>query len=326
METLPLLGVDVCKSFLDACLLSPGERPKERRFANSPEGIAALLAWAGPLACLGVESTGGWERPLALAAFRAGLSVRVENPRRVRDFARASGRLNKTDRADARAIAEFLGKLEGRAWRPAGPTEREMEGLTAQRAALLQERTRLASRLEHRSGMPPLVVRQLDARVSALAGELREVEEARRALVAADEGLRRGRDALLGLKGVGEATALLVLSLAGNVEDYPSAQGYAAAAGLAPCRRESGAWRGRARISKQGDAALRAGLYMAAVVASRHDPLMRAFRERLVGAGKTTMQAVVACMRKLLMRIYGVLKAVREGREPYYGERPEPAT
>ena len=320
------LGVDVCKSFLDACLALPDGSRRERRFANDPRGIAALLAWGradGPCV-LGMESTGGYERDLALAGTQAGLTVRVENPRRVRDLARATGRLNKTDRADARAIAEFLSKVEGRPWRLCDPTARELEGLTAHRAALLEERTRLANRLERRPSLPALAVRHLETRLCALDDEIRETEGARRRLARGEAGLSRELDALAGLTGVGEASALLVLARAGNVEDYPSAQAYAAAAGLAPCRRESGAWRGRSRISRQGDAALRSGLYMAAVVASRHDPPMRGFRDRLLAAGKSPMQALVACMRKLLMRIHGVLKAVRAGKEPFYGTRPEP--
>ena len=319
----PVLGVDVCKGFLDACLLHPCGSRKERRFANDAQGIASLLVWGADARVLGMESTGGYEISLARAGAASGLLVRVENPRRVRDFARAGGRLNKTDRADARAVAEYLPRFEGRAWSPPTERARELEGLTAHRAALVEERTRLGNRLEHREELPALVARQLEARLKGLARETEEVERERRRLVEEDEGLRRDRDALLGLKGVGETTALLVLSLAGNVEDYASAQGYAAAAGLAPCRRESGSWRGKTRISKQGGAALRSGLYMAAVVASRHDPLLKAFRDRLRERGKSPMQALVACMRKLLMRCYGVLKAVRNGKEPYYGTKPE---
>jgi transposase len=326
METLPLLGVDVCKSFLDACLLRPGARPEERRFANSPAGVAALLAWAGPVSCVGVESTGGWERPLALAAFGAGLPVRLENPRRVRDFARASGRLNKTDRADARALAEFLARVPGRPWSPPSPLRAELCGLAAHRRALLEERTRLSNRLAAPLGLPALARRQVEERLSRLAEEVAQVEAERRRLVASDPALAREKEALVRMAGVGEATAMLALAHAGDLDAYPSAQSYAASAGLAPCRRESGAWRGRSRISRQGSAELRSGLYMAAVVAARWDPLMRGFRERLLAAGKSPKQAVVACMRKLLMRIYGVLRAVREGREPYYGEKPAPAT
>jgi len=318
------VGVDVSKSSLDACLLTR-ERPKERRFPNDEKGVARLLAWARELGAggVGMEATGGYERALALAAHASGLLVRVENPRRVRDSARASGRLNKTDRADARAIAEHLRRYEGRAWRPASPVARAMDGLTAHRAALLQERTRLGNRLERRGDLPALVAAQIDARLSALERDLEEVEAERRRIAREDAALARDAEALRGLPGVGEATALLVLALAGNVEDYPSAQSYAADAGLAPCRRESGAWKGKSRLSRQGDASLRSGLYMAAVAAARCDPLMRGFKERLLQRGKTKMQALVACMRKLLMRCYGVLKAVRSGKEPFYGHSPK---
>lgn len=213
-------------------------------------------------------------------------------------------------------------KIPGRSWSPPEAQARELQGLTAHRASLLEERTRLQNRLERKESLPALVRRHLEARLVAVDLEVAEAEAARLALVRADAGLSRDMKALTGLKGVGETSALLVLSLAGNVEDYPTAQAYAAAAGLAPCRKESGSWRGRTRISKQGDAALRSGLFMAALVACRFDPLLKEFRERLIERGKTKMQAVVACMRKLLMRMYGVLKTVRSGGEPFYGERP----
>lgn len=318
METKPTLGVDVCKAFLDACLLSPGGSRSERRFANDARGIAALLAWAGPAGTLGMESTGGYERDLALA----GLLVRVENPRRVRDFARATGRLNKADRADARAIAEFLSKVDGRPWRLADPVARELEGLSSHRAALCQERTRLGNRLERRAALPGLAVRHIEARLDAIDREVEEVEQARRATVANDAGLARDLRALVALKGVREASAMLILARAGNVEDYDSAQSHAAAAGLAPCRSESGTQKGKTRMSRQGDAALRSGLFLSAVSASRYAPVLREFRERLIANGKTKMQAVIACMRKLLMRVYGILKAVRRGETPFYGKRP----
>ena len=237
MENQATLGVDVCKAFLDACLLRPGARPEERRFANSPEGIAALLAWGGDAPVVGMESTGGYERDLAAAAALAGRLVRVENPRRVRDFARATGRLNKTDRADARALAGFLARVEGRPWRLADPASRELEGLTAHRAALLEERTRLTNRLERRESLPALVARHLETRRCALDDELRETDAERGRLARADARLARDLAALTGMTGVGETTALLVLARAGNVEDFPDAQAYAAAAGLAPCRR-----------------------------------------------------------------------------------------
>lgn len=149
--------------------------------------------------------------------------------------------------------------------------------------------------------------------------DLLELEEARRRLVGAHEALSRDLEALLGITGVGEATALLVLSEAGDTQSYPDAQSYAAAAGLNPCRKESGTWKGRTGISKCGSRTLRSGLYLAASVASRHNPLVRAYRENLLARGKPKKQALVACMRKLLMICYGVLKAVRNGKTPFYG-------
>lgn len=319
------LGVDVCKFYLDACVLFSDGKKEERRFRNDASGIASLLSWGVSFGVpvLGMESTGGYERNLALAGSSQGIPVRVENPRRIKDFARASGRVNKTDRADARAIAEFLSKMEGRPWRLAASSSRELEGLTQHRASLVAESRRHQNRLEHRETMPDLAVRQTEARLVSLKKDLAEVELERRRLIASDPSLSRDFAALVRLRGVGEEVAALVLARAGNIEDYPNAQSYAASAGVAPCRRESGEWRGKSRISKRGDAALRSGLFLPALCAARYDPVLKEFRARLLANGKTKLQAAVACIRKLLMRIYGILKAVRAGKEPYYGEKPD---
>lgn len=322
METSAILAADVCKDRLDLFRIRSGERSKERSFANDEKGIRSLFEWAGPIDVLGMESTGGYERALALAGLERGVTVRVENPRRVRDFARATGRLNKTDRADAKVIAEFLSKVEGRPWFLADASTRELDGLTLHRRALLEERTRLGNRLEHREALPGMALRHIQDRLQMLKKEIQEVEEARRRLVENDSELKRDYEAILKLKGVGETTAMLVLARARNVEDYDSAQSYAAAAGLAPGRRESGKWKGKTRISKQGDAILRAGIYFAGSVASRYDPTLKEFKQRLLARGKNKMQTLIACMRKLLMRIYGILKALRQGKTPYYGDQP----
>ena len=319
-----LLGVDVCKAFLDACLLHPCGRAEERRFANSPEGIAALLAWGGGASVVGMESTGGYERDLALAGTEAGLLVRVENPRRVRDFARATGRLNKTDRADARAVAGFLGKVEGRPWRLAAPVSRELEGLTAHRGALVEERTRLANAWSAAPRCP-----RSPSATWRRAGAPSTTSCARRTPSAAGSpaptrGSRATSRPSRACPASGRRPPSWSSPAPATSRTTPAPRPTPRPQGSPPAAGSPGSWKGRTRISKQGDASLRSGIYMAAVVASRFDPVLKEFRERLLAGGKTKMQALVACMRKLLMRCYGVLKAVRAGKEPFYGERPRP--
>lgn len=318
------VGVDVSKDALDACGISE-EGKREARFDNNAQGIARLLAWAkalGKVAALGMEATGGYEFDLAGEALEAKLPTSVENPRRVKDFARAMGYLNKTDRADARAIAEFLRRIGPSPWRLADPHVRELAELTRHRSFLQGERNRIQNRLGHRKRLPELVVSQLEARLKTLDQEVDELDKARLGLVQKQEALHRDLEALVGIPGVGQTTALLVLAEAGDVENFPDAQSYASQSGLAPCRRESGKSQGRSQISKAGSRHLRGGLFLAGSVAARYHPEVMELRARLLAKGKTKMQALIACMRKLLMICYGVLKKVRNGEKPYYGKRP----
>jgi transposase len=319
------VGNDISKDWIDCEVL--GELTcHRRRFKNDPRGIDQLIKWSqsfGLVLALGMESTGGYELDLAVAAHLAGLPVSVENPRPIKDFARAMGFLNKTDVADAHAIAEFLRRIGPSPWRLADPVVRELSQLTRHRVFLLGELNRVCNRLEHKGSLPELVVEQLLALRVSLGGLISQVEQDRLRLVETGDTLQRDYQALIGIVGVGQTTAILVLSEAGDVEQFNDASTYASCrSGLNPTRRESGKWQGRSRISKQGSKLLRSGLFLAASVGSRYNPVLKAFKERLLAAGKTKMQALVACMRKLLMLCYGVLKAVRAGKEPYYGQKP----
>ena len=314
------VGSDISKLWIDVCGRSE-HGCQSRRFSNDATGIQKLLDWVvslGEVVAFGMESTGGYELDLALAGLEAGLPVSVESSRRIRDFARAMGYLNKTDRADARAIADFLRRVGASPWRLSDPAMRELSQLTRHRAFLTGQLGRVTNRLEHAKSLPQRVLGQLQVQREQLQAQLVEIEEARRQAVASSEELTRDVQTLTGIVGVGETTALLVLSEAGDVEQFASAAAYAAHAGLNPVRRESGAWRGRTSISKRGSTLLRSGLFLAASVASRYNPVLKAFRQRLLDAGKTKMQALVACMRKLLMLCYGVLRAARAGKQPYY--------
>lgn len=320
-----IIGVDVSKRSLDVCALCGQETKRELRFQNSSAGIKQLLAFAkslGQIAAFGMESTGGYELDLALAALEAGLPLSVENPRRIKKFAGAMGYLNKTDRADARAIAQYLLRIGATPWRLSEPHVRELSLLTRHRASLLSELGRTRNRLEHARHLPELVCRQLQTAAARIAQDIQEIDERRVQILQQNKELGEQAQALMRIKGIGPATAILVLAQAGDVQNFENAQTYAANAGLSPCRKESGAWRGASAISKCGNRQLRAGLFMAASIGSRFNPVLKEFRKRLLERGKTKMQAIVACMRKLLMICYGVLKALRNGKQPFYGPIP----
>ncbi len=218
------------------------------------------------------------------------------------------GQGNKTDPADALLIAEYAQRERPPAWQPPTPIARELQALVRRRDDLRQ----LAAREKARLAAPGLTrtTRQSIRRtMTFLAKEADRLQGQADALIAADETRTADRDLLLSIPGVGAATASTILGELPDPTHFASAQQAAAYAGLAPREYRSGtSVRRRTRLSKAGNARLRKALYLPALTAIRFNPLLKAFFERLVGAGKTKMQAVGACMRKLLMIAYGVLK------------------
>lgn len=318
------IGIDVCKKHLDACALAPGARPTSRRFDNDAKGQAGLLEWALSLAAEGagarfcMESTGGYELELASLLAARGLFVSVENPRRIKAYAQAAGLSNKTDRADARAIAGYLMRMDPRPWSLAPAVRRELALLLRHREGLLEQRNAAASRLEHERALPAFVVSQLRSLLALLDLQLEEAERERSRLVRSDEGLRAQVEALCGIPGVREATAALLLSEMGDARGFERAEEWAAQAGLFPRRRESGDFRGASFMSKAGNAHVRRALFMPAMSARRWNAPVRDLADRMRDKGRKPVQILVACMRKLLLQCYGVLKALAEGREPVY--------
>jgi transposase len=311
------VGIDVSKDTLDACLLLPGGKERQTAFANDARGHAALLAWAdhhaaGAVAegglhfCL--EATGPYSEAPADALAAAGRRVSVANPARVKAHAAAGGQANKTDPADARAIAQFARDRCPPLWQPPAPEVRELQGLVRRADDLVE----MAARDKGRLASPALTKaarRSVERTVRLLEKEAQKVRAQADALIAASPALGADRELLESIAGVGRQTATTVLAELPALERLPSAASAAAACGLAPREFRSGtSVRKRTRLSKAGNARLRKALYLPTLTAIRFNPLLQRFFERLVAAGKPKMQAVGACMRKLVMLCYGVLK------------------
>jgi transposase len=322
------VGIAVSKATLDACLLTPDGRAREAAFGNGARGHAALIAWAGRHAggrglhfCL--EATGPYSEAPALALVGAGHPTSVVNPTRVKYAGLMRGRGNKTDPADARLIAEYAARERPPAWRPPAPEVRELQALVRRRDDLRE----MAAREKGRLDSPALrgAARQSVARaIKFLTREADRVQAQADALIAASPALAADRDLLASIPGVGSQTAATVLAELPGVDQLPSAQSAAAYAGLAPREFRSGASvRRRTRLSKAGNARLRKALYLPTLTAVRFNPLLRSFFARLVAAGKPKMQAVGACMRKLAMICYGVLKN-RRPFDPQWGSKTAP--
>jgi transposase len=322
------VGIDVSKGTLDCCLLLPAGRAREAAFGNDPRGHAALLAWAdrhasGAPLHFCMEATGPYSEAPAAHLAGAGRHVSVVNPARVKYAGLARGRGNKTDKADARLIAEYAAREAPPAWRPPPPEVRELQALVRR----IDELTEAAAREKGRLASPALTaaVRKSVTRVvRLLEREAARLRAAADELVAAAPALRAGRDLLESIPGVGRQTATVILAELPAVDRLPSAQSAAAYCGLAPREFASGASvRKKTRLSKAGNPRLRKALFLPTQTAVRFNPLLKGFFARLVAAGKPKMQAIGACMRKLVMIAYGVLKN-RRPFDPAWSSRTAP--
>ena len=307
-----VLGLDVAKGKVDACLVCADGRILEECFVNTRRDHERLLAWlerhrAGAAVVAGLESTGAYSRAWRDLLHLAGHVVCLLNPARPKAFAEACGLRNKTDRVDARMLAEFVAQRKPARWSPPAPGVEELKELTRRREdllALLQaERNRVESALSGR-------VRDSLARsIKSLERELARIEEELDALMAAHPQLAGKEKLLRTIKGIGKVTARKILAELPDVRCFDSARQAAAYAGLSPRRHESGKTvRKRGRLCKAGNADLRKALYMPAMVAIKYNPVLKRLADGLRANAKCENVIIGAAMRKLLHIAYGVLK------------------
>jgi transposase len=297
------VGIDVSKARLDVAVHEPASA---WQVANDEAGIAALVArlsaWAPQAVVL--EATGGFELRLVAALLHARLPAVVLNPRRVRDFARATGQLAKTDKLDARVLAHLAASLRPSARRL--PTEAE-----EQLAALLTRRRQLVEMLaveQNRLQTVPEALRpDLEAHIAWLRQRVQGLDEAIDRFVQGTPAWS-AQDALLrSVPGVGRVTAGTLLGVLPELGQL-NRQQIAALVGVAPLNKDSGNRRGRRRVYG-GRAAVRRVLYMAALAASRCNPCIRAFYQHLLRQGKEKKVALTACMRKLLVILNAMVRS-----------------
>jgi transposase len=300
------LGLDIAKAAVVLASEPPG---LSGTFATDPAGLAALVqsCQAEPVGLIVLEATGGYEAPVAAALLTAGLPVAVVNPRQVRDFARALGRLAKTDRIDAQVLALFAARVR--------PTPRPLpDEATAELADLLTRRRQLLEMLHaERQRLPRArgreVRRNLRAHIRWLEHSLidRDAELETRIQ---QSPVWRGQDELLqSVPGVGPTLARTLLGLVPELGQLDR-HAIAALVGVAPLARDSGTLRGR-RTCWGGRPAVRTVLYMAALTAARWNPGLRAFYQRLRAAGKPAKVALTATARKLLVLLNAILRDQR---------------
>jgi transposase len=306
-----ILGLDVGKRELHAVLLQ-SDRTTSKIVTNSPTGIAQLKAWlenrkaAEVHVCL--EATGGWSEDVAEALHDAGLTVSLVNPSRIKAFAQSELLRTKTDRVDAAMIARFCRLHVPDPWTPPAPEIRTLQGLVRRHRSLIEMRTEEQNRLD-----APIVADPVKASITtmleSIESELRRVDREIAQLFERHPPLRRQRDLLLSIPGIGETTAAKILGEMPNITEFRDVKAVGAFAGLSPQQYESGSIRKRTRLAKTGNADLRQALYWPAISAMRHNPILRQFADRLRERGKPKMTIIAAVMRKLLTLAYGVLKS-----------------
>lgn len=305
-----ILGVDVSKRKFD-CALLLNEKFKTKVFKNTEQGYRELGDW---LKRQGVErvrvcmeATGIYYEALALHLHETGHVVSVVNPARIKGFAQSVLARTKTDRVDARLIARFCAAHQPAAWQPPAPQLRELQALVARVDALNQMLTQENNRL---AIAPELTRPSLQKVLAVLEHELAELRRRIRDHIDCHPGLKTKRDLLKTIPGIGEATIAQLLACVGGAEQFRTARKLAAFLGLTPRQHLSGSSvRGRARLSKTGNARLRKAFFMPAMVAIRFNPVIKAFAARLRAAGKSKMAIIGAAMRKLVHIVFGVLKS-----------------
>ena len=303
MEAPRFVGIDVSKNRLDVCV-----RPQSdtAQFVRDGEGIKALVDRMQQISpqIVVLEATGGFEAPVVAALADSGIAVAVVNPRQIRDFAKASGRLAKTDALDAEAIAHFAEAIKPEPRPLLDEQAREFKALVARRRELVDMIVREKNRYYQAAEMR--VRKDLEAHIRFLERRVQSIDDDMDDAVRSSPLWRGKEDLLRTVPGVGPRTARTLLAEMPELGTL-SRRKIASLAGLAPMNRDSGQWRGK-RMIQGGRRGVRSALYMAALIASRHNPVFKTYYQHLLSGGKAKKLALLAIARKLLVALNAMLR------------------
>jgi len=297
------VGIDVSKDRLDAHVRPSGEAFAVARDGEGLEQLVDRLA-ALDVSLIVVEATGGFETTVAAALAGAGLPLAVVNPRQIRDFARALGKLAKTDALDAEVIALFAEKVRPEPRPLASPEAQALGELVARRRQIVEMIGMEANR--RRQAADKRLAKKFDRHLAFLEKELADVDADIDAGVRASPAWREKEELLASVPGVGPVTARTLIAELPELGQL-NRRKLAALVGVAPFNRDSGLWRGH-RMIGGGRAGVRNALYMAALAATRWNPVIRAAYRRLVARGRPKKVALVACLRRLLTILNAILR------------------
>ena len=304
MELTVVVGIDVSKTELAFAVHPAGETWTS---ATTPVAIDQQIAQlrARQPELIVMEATGGYELPVAAACAEAGLPIVIVNPRQVRAFAQAIGQTAKTDAIDAKVLALFGARVQPLPRRLADPETQTLASLISRRRQLIERLGAERNRLEH---APPtgVVTRDLRNHIRWLERRVRDVDDEIGTTIQQSAVWRVQENLLRSVPGIGPIVARTLLAELPELGTLDR-RAIAALVGVAPFNCDSGQWRGR-RMIAGGRPAVRAALYMGALVASRCNPVLRLFYQRLRTAGKPAKVALVAVMRKLLTIVNAMVK------------------
>jgi len=296
------VGIDVSAKRLDVAVLPAGTH---FTVAHTDEGIVSLvrrLRELGPHIVV-LEATGGYEIPVAYAMSEASLPVVIMNPKCLRHFAKSTGQLAKTDKLDARVLAHYAQAIQPPVRPLKDPEQAELATLMSRRRQL---RDMIVMEENRRRTSTPKVRGNIDQHLAYLRQLLKDLDQEIHDAIRCTPLWHEKSVILQSFNGIGPKVSA---SLIADLSELGTAKGaqISALAGLAPMNRDSGQWRGK-RTIQGGRPAVRQALYMAALVASRRNPVIREFYQRLRQAGKPAKVALTACMRKILVILNAMLK------------------
>lgn len=302
-----VVGIDVSKDWLDVAVL--GEK-RTKQFTNTKKGIRNLVCWMNQFQpqLIVVEATGGYEEALVLALFAASLPVALVSPQRVRQYARAKGRLAKTDPLDAQLLAEYGKAIQPRLFVGKSEERKRLSALVGRRNQLNAMLQAEKNRLRAQSGA---IRSSLEKVIACLAGQLKQMDQEIRTLLQQHTDLQGQEKLLRTAKSIGAVTAVTLLADLPELGQLDRQQ-IAALVGVAPLNADSGKKRGY-RKTKGGRPEVRRTLYMATLSGIRYNPVLQPHYEQLRKRGKEKKVAITACMRKMLT----ILNAMLRDQQPF---------
>jgi len=323
-----IVGIDIAKDKLDVCLLNEVGKAQEASFANTKQGINQLHHWlkkqGAKQAQVCLEATGIYGDLVAETLHSRKYQVSVVNPARIKAYADSQMRRNKTDTLDAALIADYCRTQQPDPWTPPPPELKELRSLIRHLDDLKQEKQRASNRLDVQSSSQA-VIRHLQDQIHLLEDQIQHTLRLIHDHIDHYPDLKKQRDLLDSIPGIGDLTASYLIAELGDINRFQAVGEVVAFVGLNPRQHQSGKKQSTHGISRMGRAALRAALYMPAIVAKRCNPRLQLWAAQLAQRGLTGKQVIVALMRKLIHLAYGILKSGRAF-DPHFGHlRLDPA-